>query len=45
MRLTQTRLELSNVLNDRNATVEIIDKANGEGEAEGTKVIIVFNEE
>ena len=45
IRLTQTRLELNSVLNRRNATVEIIDKANDEGEAAGTKVILVFNEE
>ncbi|CAN5511971.1 histidine kinase [soil metagenome] len=43
--LTQSRLELSNTLNKRNATVEIIDKTNSEGEAEGTRVILVFNEE
>ncbi|CAN5511894.1 hypothetical protein BH10BAC2_BH10BAC2_48430 [soil metagenome] len=45
MRLTQSRLELSNTLNQRNASVEIIDKINGKGEAEGTKVILVFSEE
>jgi hypothetical protein len=43
--LTQTRLELSNVLNQRNATVEIIDKTNDIGKPAGTKVILVFNEE
>ena len=43
--LTQTRLELSNVLNQRNATVEIIDKTNATGKAAGTKIILVFNEE
>jgi len=39
--LTQTRLNLDNVLNGRNATIEIIDK----DEYAGTKVIIMFNEE
>jgi LytS/YehU family sensor histidine kinase len=43
--LTQTRLELSNVLNQRNATVEIIDKTNATGKAAGTKIILVFSEE
>ena len=45
VRLTQTRLELNNALNQRNATVEIIDKANGNNEAAGTKVLLMFNEE
>jgi LytS/YehU family sensor histidine kinase len=39
--LTQTRLNLDNVLNGRNATIEIIDK----NEYTGTKVIIMFKEE
>jgi hypothetical protein len=43
--LTQTRLELSNVLNQRHAAVEIIDKANVDNESTGTKVVLVFNEE
>lgn len=43
--LTKSRLDLSNSLNQRNATVEIIDKATSNGEAEGTRVILVFNEE
>ena len=45
VRLTQTRLELSNILNQRKATVEIIDKKSGKDEPAGTKVILVFNEE
>jgi len=45
MRLTQTRLELSNALNQRNATVEIIDKMNREDESMGTRVVLTFNEE
>jgi hypothetical protein len=42
--LTQARLDLDNVLNDRNARVEIIDKkdkANGSG---GTTVVLRFKE-
>jgi tetratricopeptide (TPR) repeat protein len=45
VRLTQSRLELSNMLNERNASVEIIDKTNGANEPAGTKVILVFNED
>ncbi|HEX5152296.1 MAG TPA: histidine kinase [Parafilimonas sp.] len=45
VRLTQTRLELSNVLNQRNATVEIIDKTDSMNAPAGTKVILVFNQE
>lgn len=44
VRLTQSRLELSNILNERSASVEIIDKTNGVNEPAGTKVILVFNE-
>ncbi|CAN5740253.1 hypothetical protein BH10BAC3_BH10BAC3_27740 [soil metagenome] len=43
--LTISRIELSNSLNKRNATVEIIDKTKSTGEAAGTKVIIAFNNE
>ncbi|HEX5152299.1 MAG TPA: histidine kinase [Parafilimonas sp.] len=43
--LTQTRLQLSNALNQRNASVEIIDKTNENNGVVGTKVILVFNEE
>ncbi len=45
LHLTQTRLNLDNVLNERNATIKIIDKINGEDDYAGTKVIIVFKEE
>gem|GEM_PF-580013 len=45
VRLTQSRLELSNTLNQRNATVEIIDKTNGSNESAGTKVVLAFSEE
>ena len=43
--LTQTRLDLSNSLNQRNASVEIVDKINSAGEADGTKVILVLSGE
>jgi len=45
VRLTQTRLELSNILNQRNASIEIIDKTNGKEEPTGTKVVLAFTEE
>lgn len=42
--LTKARLELDNSLNERNASVEIIDKKNGNEHSEGTKVILILNE-
>jgi hypothetical protein len=45
IRLTQSRLELNNTLNHHNAVVEISDKINNKNKPEGTKVILVFNEE
>jgi len=45
VRLTQTRLELSNILNQRNASIEIMDKTNGKDEPTGTKVVLAFTEE
>ena len=45
VRLTQSRLELHNLLNQRNASVEIIDKTNTKEQVAGTKVIVVFTEE
>jgi anti-sigma regulatory factor (Ser/Thr protein kinase) len=45
VRLTQSRIELNNTLNQRSATVEIIDKTNGSNEPAGTKVILTFSEE
>ncbi len=42
--LTKARLELDNSLNERNASVEIIDKKNGNEPSEGTKVILRLNE-
>lgn len=44
VRLTQSRLELSNALNARNATVEIIDKKNSGKTASGTTVVLCFQE-
>ena len=43
--LTQSRLELDNLLRQRQAKLEIIDKKNEQGLATGTKVIITINEE
>jgi sensor histidine kinase YesM len=42
--LTQSRLDLNNVLNQRNASIEIIDKKNVVGNATGTKVVLMFVE-
>lgn len=42
--LTQTRLNLNNELNVRNATLEIIDKKDNNGNSLGTKVILTFIE-
>ncbi len=43
--LTQSRLELNNLLLQRQATIETIDKKDAAGNASGTKVIIKINEE
>ena len=43
--LTQSRLDLNNALNQRNASLEIIDKKDESGKSIGTKVILVFVEE
>lgn len=43
--LTQSRLELDNLLRQRQARLEIIDKKGDDGLAVGTKVIITINEE
>ncbi len=45
VRLTQTRLNIDNALNERKATVEIIDKKDEMGKSAGTTVILVFFEE
>ncbi|MEP7141505.1 MAG: histidine kinase [Ferruginibacter sp.] len=43
--LTQSRLELNNLLHQRQAKLEIIDKKDEKGNATGTIVIIKINEE
>ncbi len=45
LNLTQLRLELDNLLRQRNAKLETIDKKDETGFACGTKVIITINEE
>ncbi len=42
--LTQSRLELDKLLNEREDSIQIIDKINKVGIPEGTKVIIIFKE-
>jgi sensor histidine kinase YesM len=44
MHLTQSRLNLHNVLNESNATVEIIDKKDAKGKSAGTTIILNFKE-
>ncbi|MEO8112432.1 MAG: histidine kinase [Ginsengibacter sp.] len=44
VRLTQSRLQLDNMLNERKASVEIIDKKDGYGRAAGTRIIIQLTE-
>lgn len=44
VRLTQSRLDLDNILNDRNASMEVIDKKDEEGKPAGTIVILHFKE-
>jgi two-component sensor histidine kinase len=43
--LTQSRLELNNLLQQRHAKLELIDKKDVSGQATGTKVIITLKEE
>jgi len=43
--LTQSRLELDNLLKQRRATLETVDKKNEDGTSKGTKVILHFNEQ
>ena len=43
--LTQARLDLDNLLNERNAKVEIIDKHDAAGRPDGTSVIVSIAEE
>lgn len=42
--LTQARLNLDNLLNERNGTIQIIDKKDERGRSTGTTVILTFNE-
>src|SRR6266496_1243665 len=42
--LTQSRLDLDNILNQRNGSVEIIDKKDAEGKPAGTKIVLTFIE-
>lgn len=44
MHLTQSRLDLDNLLNERNASVEIMDKTDAAGKATGTTVTLTFKE-
>ncbi|MEP7319399.1 MAG: histidine kinase [Panacibacter sp.] len=41
--LTQTRLDLDNLLNERNASLRIIDKKDEHGKSAGTTVSLIFN--
>ncbi len=45
VRLTQSRLELDNILRRRHGTIDITDKADETGKASGTKVTITIAEE
>ena len=42
--LAQSRLDLDNLLNQGNASIETIDKKDKEGKATGTMVIVNFKE-
>jgi signal transduction histidine kinase/DNA-binding response OmpR family regulator/tetratricopeptide (TPR) repeat protein len=42
--LTQSRLDLDNLLNERNASLEITDKKDEQGKANGTMVFLTFKE-
>jgi len=42
--LTQSRLDLDNALNNRNASVKTVDKKDDDGSALGTTVILTFKE-
>jgi sensor histidine kinase YesM len=44
VKLTQSRLDLDNALNNRNASVETIDKVDSYGEPAGTTVTLTFKE-
>ena len=42
--LTQSRIDLDNLINQRSASLEIIDKKDEEGKSTGTTVILKFKE-
>ena len=42
--LTQSRLDLNNLINERSASLEVIDKKDDEGKAAGTAVVVKFRE-
>ena len=42
--LTQNRLDLDNILNERNAAVDIIDKKDDAGKSSGTTIVLTFKE-
>jgi anti-sigma regulatory factor (Ser/Thr protein kinase) len=44
LHLTQSRLDLDNTLNERSGSIEIIDKADADGSANGTSIILTFNQ-
>jgi hypothetical protein len=43
--LTQNRLDLDNILNERNATFDIIDKKDDAGKSAGTTIVLTFKED
>jgi hypothetical protein len=43
--LTQARLDMHNLLNERNAKIEIIDNKDENNESTGTTVILSFRED
>ena len=43
--LTQSRLELDKLLNDREDAIQITDKVDAEGHPAGTRVVLTFNRE
>ncbi len=43
--LTQSRLNLNNLLNSRSITVETINKKNSDGKASGTRVVLTISED
>jgi LytS/YehU family sensor histidine kinase len=44
IQLTQSRLKLDTILNEREDSIRIIDKKDENGKPAGTKVILTFNE-